>query len=830
MLKKIAFTAAGIALLASPLITSADTLSDVQEKIAALLRQVAQLQDQLRSLKRADPIPFARPCPQILRTLDQGISGSDVKELQAYLGVSETGYFGPMTARAVAAFQAEEGLTQAGIVGPMTRAAFARRCGWGNRTFTASPTSGAAPLTVTFSARGGKDAPIDFGDGSTGTMTVTGPMMGCPNDQTDQNNSACGTYGLSATHIYATAGTYTAKLRKIVGVKELFGGGDPNIYEVVSTVTIRVGGTDTWPEFSVSPTSGVVPLTVTATFSLGSSCSPFTLTWGDGSNSNYAGPPAGMTCAAVVVSGVQKSHTYTAAGTYTVTYQTGGSTAKTATVTVGPRTACPGAGCPDLPPNTPGAPVVNGIDGPASLGAGATGLWTVRASVPNNTNTQLRYSVIWGDEGVLDQIRAFGNAAAGVLQTTGTFTHAYARAGTFRPTFTVSNTFGSVQTGMSVVVGGDGDGICEHAAPPAGCYWKSGNTCSLDTLVCDGDNSTFSASPTSGAAPLTVIFRSSIVNGLEAYSINFGDGASGTFQNNCAFGLGGCGMPTAMHTYTANGTYTATLMSDNCWTDACTNGYKSLGTVTITVGGSTSSGTFTATPKTGAPPLMVTFTGVGNNISFGDDGPILVASENVSLGTVTHVYRTGGEYTATSDKRSVNISVIPDRLGALGQSASSKLCVYNNRTYQSGTSVDVPVRSCGSFDMYRKCAGAALGQAGTGAITSQRYSCQNGQWVDQYGGWVDGELVNATSCLASDGMSAVANGQMIAQGFGALGFDLSLYPKRLPTMKCDNGKWLSCDSSGNNCTQASAGTNTNLASALTALESAIKAFIANLGQ
>ena len=92
-------------------------------------------------------------------------------------------------------------------------------------SLSASPTSGLAPLTVIFSARGGKDTPIDFGDGSTGTMTATGAMMGCPNDQTNQNNPTCGTYGLSATHTYATGGMYTAKLRRIVGVKELFGGG-----------------------------------------------------------------------------------------------------------------------------------------------------------------------------------------------------------------------------------------------------------------------------------------------------------------------------------------------------------------------------------------------------------------------------------------------------------------------------------------------------------------------------------------------------------------------------------------------------------------------------
>ena len=59
-----------------------------------------------------------------------------------------------------------------------------------------------------------------------------------------------------------------------------------------------------------------------------------------------------------------------------------------------------------------GAPVVTGVDGPASLATGQSGTWTVRASVPNTPNAQLRYSVIWGDEGVLDTLNTFAGIAA----------------------------------------------------------------------------------------------------------------------------------------------------------------------------------------------------------------------------------------------------------------------------------------------------------------------------------------------------------------------------------------------------------------------------------
>ena len=55
--------------------------------------------------------------------LQRGSSGSSVQALQRALGVTPTGNFGPITARAVRAFQSSHGLTVDGIVGPMTRAA-----------------------------------------------------------------------------------------------------------------------------------------------------------------------------------------------------------------------------------------------------------------------------------------------------------------------------------------------------------------------------------------------------------------------------------------------------------------------------------------------------------------------------------------------------------------------------------------------------------------------------------------------------------------------------------------------------------------------------------
>jgi peptidoglycan DL-endopeptidase CwlO len=55
--------------------------------------------------------------------LQRGSSGEAVSQLQAELGVTADGDFGPQTERAVRAFQRSHGLPVTGLVGPLTRAA-----------------------------------------------------------------------------------------------------------------------------------------------------------------------------------------------------------------------------------------------------------------------------------------------------------------------------------------------------------------------------------------------------------------------------------------------------------------------------------------------------------------------------------------------------------------------------------------------------------------------------------------------------------------------------------------------------------------------------------
>jgi peptidoglycan hydrolase-like protein with peptidoglycan-binding domain len=69
----------------------------------------------------AAPLALASGGSSVL--LQRGSSGTSVAALQRALGVTPTGTFGPVTARAVRAFQSSHGLTVDGIVGPMTSAA-----------------------------------------------------------------------------------------------------------------------------------------------------------------------------------------------------------------------------------------------------------------------------------------------------------------------------------------------------------------------------------------------------------------------------------------------------------------------------------------------------------------------------------------------------------------------------------------------------------------------------------------------------------------------------------------------------------------------------------
>src|SRR3989344_7020961 len=155
MLKKIAFAGVGLALLASPLLTSADTISDLQAQIQALVAQIAALQGQTKPVAPTPPLQpddygtgttVGNYCPNLSITMRKGsrdaTTGGQVIDLQTFLAgyydLPEeglvTGYFGRNTEAAVIRFQRQYSLPAFGIVGSLTRAKIAQVCGGGMTT------------------------------------------------------------------------------------------------------------------------------------------------------------------------------------------------------------------------------------------------------------------------------------------------------------------------------------------------------------------------------------------------------------------------------------------------------------------------------------------------------------------------------------------------------------------------------------------------------------------------------------------------------------------------------------------------------------------------
>jgi len=125
---------------------------------------------------------------------------------------------------------------------------------------------------------------------------------------------------------------------------------------------------------------------------------------------------------------------------------------------------------PPVPGNLP--PTISGVLGPTTLNVDQTSTWTVQASDPENGT--LNYSVIWGDESTMASGGVASPSSAPVQQTA-TFTHAYARAGTYFPTFRVTDNSGqSARASLSVVVGQNSPNTV--ISPNGGEQWVASST------------------------------------------------------------------------------------------------------------------------------------------------------------------------------------------------------------------------------------------------------------------------------------------------------------------------------------------------------------------
>jgi hypothetical protein len=177
-----------------------------------------------------------------------------------------------------------------------------------NDTIVASPTSGAAPLTTTFSGIVNSGAQcnsgpysLNFGDGQTVAVTVAG----------------CSATSYSVPHTYQTAGSYTARLYR----------GNPAVIVGSVGITSGSGGSTSGGPFSVSGGIDGNPLRVRALFDITAPCARYDVDWGDGSS--HATQPEGSCGSGTVTKDL--THTYSGGGTFTITLKRGSSLTSTDT-------------------------------------------------------------------------------------------------------------------------------------------------------------------------------------------------------------------------------------------------------------------------------------------------------------------------------------------------------------------------------------------------------------------------------------------------------------------------------------------------------------------
>jgi len=306
--------------------------------------------------------------------------------------------------------------------------------------FSASPTSGKAPLKVTFT------------DKSTGSPTKWKWNFGDGSKSFLQNPS----------HKYSKAGKYTVSLT----VKNDKGSNTVTKTNYLTVVAKPVAA------FSASPTSGKAPLKVTFTDKSTGSPTKWKWNFGDGTTSAKQNP----------------IHKYSKAGKYKVTLTVANAAGintvtKTNYITVIAKPAAAFSASPT---------------------SGKAPLKVTFSDKSTGTPTKWKWT--------------FGDGSKSFLQNP---THKYSKAGKYKVILTVTNTAGSntvTKTNYITVV----------AKPVAA----------------------FSASPTSGKAPLKVTFSDKSTGTPTKWKWNFGDGATSIKQN-------------PVHKYSNVGSYTVKLTVTN---------------------------------------------------------------------------------------------------------------------------------------------------------------------------------------------------------------------------------------------------------------------------
>jgi peptidoglycan hydrolase-like protein with peptidoglycan-binding domain len=409
----------------------------------------------------ANAAVFAPTCTTLNYGLSFGSndswSGGKVTKLQNFLytegdmQVSATGYFGPITLHAVKSFQASQGIWTTGFVGPLTRAAISRLSCAGNPPPFAtlfitsiSPNITTVGSTVTIHGSGfTQDNTITLGRGSIvhiASYDGTSLVFTVPSSLTPacyfskppcliaSQQTTSGIYAVSVTNAQGSSNSVFLTINDEHQVSNV------RIYSITPT-TGPVGTTISITGFGFS-NSNIVHLgsgaigNVPISSSIAIACTTNPSCHG-GINQTLVitvpssiGPycPPGSMCAMYMQ--------LLTPGPYTIYVANDSGTSNAVSYTVTGTNPVP-------PPIT--APTISGIDAPTILTLGTIGIWTVHATAPAGSTTNLHYSVTWGDNETAVTTLAPSNQSFQSSQSSATFTHIYSQAGTYTATFTVSN-------------------------------------------------------------------------------------------------------------------------------------------------------------------------------------------------------------------------------------------------------------------------------------------------------------------------------------------------------------------------------------------------------
>jgi len=392
--------------------------------------------------------------------------------------------------------------------------------------FSGTPTSGTAPLAVTFT------------DSSTNTPTAWSWTFGDSSTSTAQNPS----------HTYNSVGSYTVALTATNA-----GGNNTNTKNNYITV-----GAAPVANFTGNPTIGAPTLAVSFTDTSTNTPTAWSWTFGDSYTSTAQNP----------------SHSYTAVGNYTValtaTNAYGNNTnTKNNYITVGNKPVANFSGTPTI-----GAPTLAVSFADSSTYTPTAWAWTFGDSNTSTVqNPSHSYTAVGNYTVALTATNAYGNntntknnyitvgnkpaANFSGTPTSGTAPLAvsFTDSSTYSPT-AWSWTFGDSNT--STVQNPShtysSSGTYTVALTATNAYGNNTNTKNNYISVSSGSApvANFTANQTLGLAPLAVSFTDTSTNTPTSWSWTFGDSSTSTAQN-------------PSHTYTGSGYYTVALTATNAY-------------------------------------------------------------------------------------------------------------------------------------------------------------------------------------------------------------------------------------------------------------------------